>query len=97
MSADEFSVPECAVKWLRGLGYEPYSSMDAYVARWWGWYTATSRWYERAAVDYSSGRPRRRDYRCYSIRPARRVCREWASLMFDEGTRFAAEDPAANA
>lgn len=96
MSADEFSVPECVSRWLRGLGYEPYSSMDAYVRRWWGWYTATSRWYERAAVDWSCGRPRRREYRCYSIRPARRVCREWASLMFDEGTRFAAEDPAAN-
>lgn len=96
MSADEFSVPGCAVKWLEGLGYEPYTSMDADVRRWWGWYTATSRWYERAAVDWSAGRPRRREFRCYSIRPARRVCREWASLMFDEGTRFAAEEPAAN-
>lgn len=96
MAIDEFSVPSCAVKWLGELGYAPYRSMDSDVARWWSWYTAGAKWYNRVSIDYTSGQPVRRSYRCYTIRPARRVCREWASLMFDEGTTFSAEDPRAN-
>lgn len=96
MAQDEFSIPACALKWLGEAGYAPYTSMDGDISRWWGWYTATSEWYERTAVDYPGGKPRRRGYRCYSIRPARRVCREWASLMFTDGTEVSAQSTAAN-
>lgn len=97
MAADnQFSVPSCAERWLREQGHAPYRDMDADIARWWEWYTGTSKWYDRTAVSYEDGGARRARFRCYSIRPARRVCREWASLMFDDGTRFAADDPAAN-
>lgn len=97
MATDEWAVPACVGEWLRGMGYVPYESMRADVARWWEWYTARAAWYERGRVDWSTGEPRVRKVRVHSIRPARRVCREWASLMFDEGTAFAAEGPRANA
>ncbi|MBE6468938.1 MAG: hypothetical protein E7001_03020 [Coriobacteriaceae bacterium] len=98
MAADNrFTVPACAAKWLRGQGHAPYQEMGADIERWWGWYTGAAEWYGRTAVAYEGGAARKTRYRCYSIRPARRVCREWASLMFDDGTRFAAEDPGANA
>ena len=96
MSADELSVPTCAAEWLGAMGYSPYTAMAGHVARWWRWYTATDGWYTRTRVDWSTGSPVARRFKVESIRPARRVCREWASLMFDEGTEFAAEGPGAN-
>lgn len=84
---DEFSKPGYVLDWLSGLGV-PYTSMDGDVAAWWQWYTATSKWYDRVGFDYQ--RKRRRRYRLYTLHPARRVCREWASLMFDGGTAFTA-------
>lgn len=84
---DEFSKPGYVLDWLSGLG-TPYTSMDGDIAAWWEWYTATSRWYRRTGFDYQ--RKRRRRYRLYTLHPARRVCREWASLMFDGGTEFTA-------
>lgn len=98
MSVDEWSVPQCVVKWLaEGLGRAPYVSMSGDVARWFEWYTARAAWYSRRVVDWSTGQPKSRPVRTYSLHPARRVCREWASLMFDEGTEFAAEGELANA
>lgn len=93
---DRYEVPACAIGWLRSMGYEPYTAMDGDVQRWLGWYTGKGKFYERAQVDWSSGEPRRVTRTAYSLRPARRVCREWASLLFDEGTRFAADEPRAN-
>lgn len=90
---DEFSKPGHVLGWLRGLGV-PYTSMDGDVARWWDWYTARAKWYDRVGFDWQ--RKRRHRYRLYTLHPARRVCREWASLMFDDGTTFSAGKPRAN-
>ena len=94
-SIDEFSVPAYALDWLRGLGYEPYTSMDGEIRGWWEWFTARAGWYDQTGWD--SVNRKKVSYRKYSIRPARRVCREWASLMFDEGTSAVAADGAADA
>ena len=91
---DEFSKPGYVLDWLSGLG-TPYTSMDGDISTWWEWYTATSRWYRRTGFDYQ--RKRRRSYRLYTLNPARRVCREWASLMFDGGTEFTAGAEGADA
>ena len=91
---DEFTKPGYVLEWLSGLGV-PYTSMDGDVAAWWQWYTATSKWYDRVGFDYQ--RRRRRRYRLYTLHPARRVCREWASLMFDGGTEFTADAEGADA
>ena len=93
-SRDDFSIPSCALEWLRDMGYEPYTAMDGDVADWWGWYTARAGWYMQTGWD--SVNRKKVEYRKYTIRPARRVCREWASLMFDEGTRVTADGAAAN-
>ena len=91
---DEFSIPGYVLDWLSGLG-APYTSMDGIISEWWGWYTASSKWYRRVGFDYQ--RKRKRRYRLYTLHPARRVCREWASLMFDDGTSFTAGGPKADA
>lgn len=86
---DDFSIPAYAIDWLRGLGYEPYTAMQGDIADWWGWFTARAGWYDQTGWDSANRRKVR--YRKYTLRPARRVCREWASLMFDDGTRLVAD------
>ena len=86
---DDFSAPAYALDWLKGLGYEPYTAMQGDIADWWDWFTARAGWYDQTGWD-SANRKKVR-YRKYSLRPARRVCREWASLMFDDGTRLVAD------
>ena len=91
---DDFSVPGYALDWLKGMGYEPYTAMDGEIADWWDWFTARAGWYKQTGWD--SVNRKKIEYRKYTIRPARRVCREWASLMFDEGTAMTASDASAN-
>ncbi len=97
MAADEFDIPTVATDWLRSMGYDPYVSMASDVERWWGWYTASDAWYSPDRYDFVG----RRKYTAHrhTIHPARRVCREWASLMFDDGTQASCtgEAPTANA
>lgn len=90
---DEFSIPGCTLDWLKNFGV-PYTSMQGNVETWWEWYTAKAKWYDRKGFDWQS--KRQHSYRLYTLHPARRVCREWASLMFDDGTTISAEQPKAN-
>lgn len=92
---DEFSVPAAVTNWLAGKGYGAYTSMNESIAGWWAWYTRTSSWYDVAEPDSYSGRTRRR--KRYSVKPAKRVCVEWASLIFNKDVRFQADGPKANA
>ena len=93
-ATDEFEVPSYATDWLKSMGYAPYTAMDSHVKRWWGWFSATSEFYDDKGWDSVNKKPIR--FRKYSLRPARRVCREWASLMFDDGTVVVADDTDAN-
>ncbi len=80
---------------LEALGYEPRGvgtggdDMAAHIEDWWGLYTASASWYDR--TETSAGRKWRT--RRMTLHPARRVCREWASLILDDdGTRISAPD-----
>lgn len=86
--AETFTVTEAMRRQLRALGYAPDTSMADHVERWWRWYTATDAWYEmRREVLGHTFRVRRR-----SVRPARFVCREWASaILDDDGTTITVE------
>ena len=93
MADNEFSVPACARGEIAARGYALPPDMSAHIERWYGWYTGSCDWYEEryAGVD---GRARKRSK--LSLRPARRVCREWASLIANEmGART--DSPRANA
>lgn len=81
MADNEFSIPACARDEIRRRGYALPPDMSGHIERWYGWYTGNCDWYEEryAGVD---GRAHKR--RKLSLRPARRVCREWASLIANE-------------
>lgn len=91
---DDFAVPAYALDWLREIGYGPYTSMDSYIKRWWAWFTGSTDFYDETGWDSVNKKPIH--YRKYSLKPARRVCREWASLMFDDGTKVMSPDEGAN-
>mgnify|MGYP001636533219 FL=1 len=92
MADNEFSIPACAREEIRRRGYALPPDMSAHVERWYSWYTATNPWYEESYVGVD-GRPHKRSK--LSLRPARRVCREWASLIANEmGART--DSPRAN-
>jgi A118 family predicted phage portal protein len=66
--------------------------MDAYVTDWWSWYTTTNAWYSSTLT--SNGRTFKVER--ISVKPARMVCQEWASLLMNERTQISAENPKAN-
>lgn len=69
--------------------------MAGKVTEWWAWYTATHDWYSSTEVSAAD----RRTYKIerISIKPARMVCQEWASLLMNERTTIATDDDAVNA
>jgi len=79
---------------LKKLGYEPDVPMASKIAEWHGWYTASNDWY--ASVETSAAT--RRTYRVErnTIKPARMVAQEWASLMMNERTQARAADERAD-
>lgn len=93
MSLDEFSVPTHVQRAISKAGYKLPSSMDSIIAQWHGWYTGSSSWYKESYITVDDHR-RSRDK--MSIKPARRVCREWASVILNEATEISCESPLAN-
>lgn len=81
MADERFEVPAYALDAVREAGYRPPDSMAAHVERWYQWYTGTAPWYRES---YAGVDGRRHERRKLSLRPARRVCREWASLIANE-------------
>ena len=83
------------IKHLRAMGYtEAEHLMSGHVERWWSWYTASNDWY--SSVERSSdGRTTYKVDRL-TIRPAKLVCQEWASLIMNERVEVSAEDDAAS-
>ena len=78
MAVDEFSVPAHVAKKLKELGYAVDTSMDTNIQSWYGWYSGRDDWYRDGYRDLQ-GRHRARMR--MSIRPAKRVAMEWASLL----------------
>lgn len=93
--AKTFSIPPKVLDAVRRMGYSPDTSMADHVTRWWQWYVGETGWYDREEqVDGRRYRIRR-----HSLRPARRVCREWASAILDDDATAlvvtgAGDDPA---
>lgn len=80
---------------LKSLGYDPSVPMSSQVASWWGWYTAMNDWYDYEAIS-ADGRTTYRVERL-TVKPARMVCQEYASLILNERTMVATEDDDATA
>lgn len=92
MADNQFEIPAVVRNEITGRGYALPPDMSTHIERWYGWYTGECGWYEEryAGVD---GRAHKR--RKLSLRPARRVCREWATLIANEmGART--DSPRAN-
>lgn len=93
MADNQFEVPECARDEIRRRGYAMPPSMAEHIERWYQWYTCSHPWYEES---YAGADGRRRTRRKPSLRPARRVCREWSSLIANE-MAVRTDSPRANA
>lgn len=92
MAYAEFSVPSYVREYIRQRGYTIDTTMDAYISRWFHWYTGDDSFYD---VEYVSD-GRRHTRKRYSLHPARRVAREWASMLLNEDTEVSVETPMAN-
>ena len=88
-----FRVPDNIMEALRQMGYAPDTSMGAQVQGWWEWYTSTSAFYDENQVVGGRAMHRHR----LTIHPARRVCREWASLLLNDQTAIVADSDDADA
>lgn len=78
---------------LRDMGMAPDTSMAAQVQEWWAWYTSTADFYDETQVVGGRSMHRHR----LTIHPARRVCREWASLLLNDRTTIVADGDQADA
>ena len=81
MADNQFEMPAAVREEIASRGYAMPPDMSAQIERWYQWYTATHPFYEERYVGID-GRSHRRQK--LSLRPARRVCREWASLIANE-------------
>lgn len=78
-------------EFLKQLGFSGVDRpMAQQVGQWWEWYTATADWYSSTDIDTNAGRTYKVER--LTIKPARMVCQEFASLILSEGTAAAAED-----
>lgn len=90
---DRYTIPAHVAQHIAESGYpNPERDMDSYIEKWRDMFDAHGDFW-----DYSSKQDGvwRRVHR-RSVRPAARVCAEWASLMLDEQTTVSCEDQACN-
>lgn len=95
MAIDEYSLSAEARRAIEQAGYRLYGGMDASIKAWYAWYTATNESFYKVPYFTKKGTKQHRDR--YSLRPAKRVCREYASLILTEDTRVSVEGSQANA
>ena len=81
MAENQFEVPAFVRGEIAARGYALPPDMSAHIEQWYQWYTATHPFYEERYLGVD-GRSHTRHK--LSLRPARRVCREWASLIANE-------------
>lgn len=93
MAIDEFAIPTTVLDKLKNLGYEVSNSMASHIKQWYSWYTGEHKFYK---VSYVSASRRKSQRDRYSLRPARKVCKEWASLILNEDTEISVENKSAN-
>lgn len=99
MAIDEFQIPSHVTKYLKDEGYTLNTSMTTFITQWWSWYTSDTEHDSDAkkfySVKYSSG-GKKKSRKRLSLKPARRACREWASLLLNEDTDVACATDKAN-
>lgn len=81
MADNQFEVPAYVSEEITSHGYAMPPDMSAHIETWYQWYTATHPFYKERYLGVD-GRSHERQK--LSLRPARRVCREWASLIANE-------------
>lgn len=94
MADERYGVPGAIGTYLEKRGYDvPWGSMAGHINRWDAWMRGTGEFY-----DYDDYDSEGRFYHVHrrSVRPAKRVCREWSSLLMDEQTSVQCEDEACN-
>ncbi len=98
MTLEEFSLSSKAKEIIKDAGYELYTTMDTHIQEWYSWYTTSNDDFYKVdyvvkAGDTESKKSRDR----YSLKPAKRVCREYASLILTEDTEISVDTSKANA
>lgn len=93
MAIDEFAIHSTVLDKLKKLGYEVSNSMASHIKQWYSWYTGENDFYK---VSYVSANRRKNQRKRYSLRPARKVCKEWASMLLNEDTEISVENKSAN-
>lgn len=81
MADNQFEVPAYVSGEITSRGYAMPPDMSTHIAEWYQWYTATHPFYKEKYLGVD-GRSHERQK--LSLLPARRVCREWASLIANE-------------
>ncbi len=81
MADNEFSIPAYVIKEIANRGYAMPPNMATHIEHWYQWYTGTHEFYDEVFVGVDNKKHKRTKL---SLRPARRVCREWASLIANE-------------
>ena len=81
MADNQFEVPAYVSEEITSRGYAMPPNMSTYIEQWYQWYTATHPFYTEKYLGVDS---RSHERKKLSLRPARRVCREWASLIANE-------------
>lgn len=81
MAENQFEVPSYVRQEITGRGYAMPPDMSAHIEEWYQWYTGGHGFYTEKYLGVD-GRSHSR--KKLSLRPARRVCREWASLIANE-------------
>lgn len=89
---NQFEVPSEVSDEIKRRGYAMPPNMSTHIEQWYEWYTASHPFYTEQYVGVD-GRSHKR--KKLSLRPARRVCREWASLIANE-MQARSESPMAN-
>jgi A118 family predicted phage portal protein len=79
-------------EYLKDQGYAVDGTMAAAISNWWQWYTATHAWY--SSTEEFEGRTFKVER--ISVKPARMVCQEWASLLMNERTRISTDNDVVN-
>lgn len=97
MAIDEFKISEKAEQAIKDAGYKIYAGMDGHILAWWNWYTATDKFYKVPYVTKSGEKTGKKDRDRLTLKPAKRVCREYASLILTEDTEVSVEDAETNA
>ena len=81
MADNQFQIPAYARDEIAEHGYAMPPDMSAHIEQWYAWYTASHDFYTERYLGVDGKSKERRKL---SLRPARRVCREWASLIANE-------------